>query len=257
MTRCFLLASSLLAVGCQMTPIPTAIEKWHDQAKRDVPLLTPVLKEGDVLFRFSNTPLAGGLIDFSKTVAEATDSDLSHAALVYRVAPDGIVLVDVTPVGISRRYLSDWYHDGTHNVVVRRLKPKYRYLIPEVLAEADKLIAQDVLYDVKFVADDNRFYCTEMVDHCFRATGHPLADRIRIKDFPRNGIVMYLGCAIGGINMDNHVVVAGNERIGLFSSPMLETVLDLRGLPAKPPGRGEAVFEAWGTERSPGRLGGS
>ena len=39
---------------------------------------------------------------------------------------------------------------------------------------------------------------------------------------------MYIGCAIAGINMNNLVAVAGNERIGLFSSPMLETVLDLR-----------------------------
>jgi len=231
-----------LTVGCQMTPIPNDIEQWHDQARHDVPLLTPVVKEGDVLFRFSSTPLAGGLLDFSKSVAEATESDLSHAALVYRVGPEGIVVVDVSPVGISRRYLSDWYHDGTYNVVVRRLRPEYRHLVPQVLAEAEKLVERDVLYDKKFVPDDDRFYCTEMVDHCFRVTGHPLAERIRIKDFPKKGVAMYIVCAVGGINMDNEVVVAGNERIGLFSSPMLETVLDLRGLRGAQPANSEAIL---------------
>lgn len=239
------LPSILLIAGCQMTPIPNDIAKWHDQARHDVPLLAPVLKEGDVLFRFSSTPLAGGLVDFSKSVAEATESDLSHAALVYRVGPDGIIVVDVSPVGISRRYLSDWYHDGTYNVVVRRLRPEYQHLIPRVLAEADKLVDKDVLYDEKFVPDDDRFYCTEMVDHCFRAIGHPLADRIRIRDFPNKGIVMYIVCAIGRINMDNEVVVAGNERIGLFSSPMLETVLDLRGKPATPLPRTDTVLTSY------------
>ncbi len=245
MARCVLSVSILLAAGCQMTPIPTSIQKWHDQARHDVPLLAPVLKEGDVLFRFSHTPLAGGLIDFSQTIAEATQSELSHAALVYRVGPEGIVVVDVTPVGISRRFLSDWYHDGTEKVVVRRLRPEYRYLIPQVLAEADKLIARDVIYDTKFIPDDDRFYCTEMVDHCFRATGHPLAKRLRIKDFPNNGVVMYIGCAIGGINMNNEVVVAGNERIGLFSSPMLETVLDLRRLPPEPHRNSDTVLASY------------
>jgi hypothetical protein len=242
MTRRLLLVFSLLAGGCQMTPIPKSIEKWHERAGREVPVLEPVLKEGDIIFRLSQTMLAGGLVDFSRTIADATESDLSHASLVYHVGPDGIVLLDVSPVGISRRYLKDWYHDGTSNVVVRRLRPEYQYLIPQVLAEADRLLARDVLYDDKFVPDDDRFYCTEMVDQCFRATGHPLADRIRIKDFPRNGAVMYIGCAIGGIDMNNPAVVAGNERIGLFSSPMLETVLDLRTWPPKSPIRTDAVL---------------
>lgn len=234
MMRWSLLASSLLMVGCQMTPIPSSIEKWHEQAKREVPVLEPVLKEGDVLFRLSKTEVLGGLVDFSRTIADATESDLSHASLVYRMASDGVIVVDITPTGISRRYLVDWFHDGTSNVVVRRLKPEYQYLIPRVLAEADRLITRDVMYDDKFVADDDRFYCTEMVDYCFRATGHPLSARIRIKDLPRYGLFMHIGCLVGGIDSGNEVVIAGNERIGLFSSAMLETVIDLRSNPAGP-----------------------
>ena len=252
MMRCLLLASVLFAAGCQMTPIPASIEKWREQAKREVPLVEPVLKEGDIIFRLSNTMLAGGLVDFSRTIADATDSDLSHAAIVYRVAADGIIVVDVSPVGVSRRYLSDWYRDGTSNFVVRRLRPEYQYLIPLVLAEADKLIAKDVPYDDKFVPDDDRFYCTEMVDHCFRTTGHPLTERIRIKDFPNNGLVMYIGCAIGRINMNNEAVIAGNERIGLFSSPMLEMVLDLRTAPHGPAPRQESLLASYQSPPPPG-----
>lgn len=245
MTKRLLTVSALLAAGCQMTPIPVSVEKFNEQAKQDVPVLEPVLKEGDIIFRLSRTPLAGGLVDFSKVVAEATESDLSHAALVYRVAPDGIILVDVSPVGISRRYLVDWYQDGTWNTVVRRLRPEYQYLVPLVLGEVDRLIAEDVLYDQKFIPDDDRFYCTEFIDHCFRVAGRPLAPRIRIKDFPNNGLVMYIGCAIGGIDMNNEVVVAGNQRIGLFSSSMLETVIDLRTSPPTASPRPDPVLTSY------------
>jgi hypothetical protein len=230
--RIFFLTPLVLAAGCQMSPIPSDIGAWREEARRDVPALEPVLKEGDIVFRLSQTQLAGGLLDFSKTVADATNSDMSHATLVYRVQPDGVVLVDVTPAGVARRYLVDWYLDGTDNIVVRRLKPEYAHLIPQVMAELRKLVAQDVLYDDKFVQNDDRYYCTELVDHCFRAIGHPLAERIRIKDLPRYGMAMRLMCMVGGIDKRNKVAFAGNERIGLFSSPMLETVLDLRARPA-------------------------
>jgi hypothetical protein len=236
------LTSILFAAGCQMTPIPPCIEKSREQARREAPVVERALKDGDILFRLGTTPLAGGLVNFSRTIAHATESDFSHAALVYRGAADGSIVLDVSAIGISRRYLRDWYRDGTSNLVARRLRPEYQHLIPLVLAEADKLIAKDVLYDDKFVPDDDRFYCTEVVDHCFRTIGHPLVERIRIKDFPNNGLVMYIGCAIGGINMDNEAAIAGNERIGLFSSPMLETVLDLRTAPPGPAPRRESAL---------------
>jgi hypothetical protein len=267
--RIIALSPLVLAAGCQLSPIPSSIGVWHDHARRDVPVLERVLKEGDIVFRLSKTQLAGGLLDFSKAVADATESRMSHAALVYRVQPDGVVLVDVTPAGTARRYLIDWYFDGSENIVVRRLKPEYADLIPRVMAELQKLIAEDVLYDDKFVPNDDRYYCTELVDYCFRATGHPLASRIRIKDLPQYGAVMHIGCILGGIDNRNEVAIAGNERIGLFSSPMLETVLDLRVQPdpvasqprsflvsrRAPPSRSATPPRPKGAWRAPSRTG--
>ncbi len=216
-------------LGCQLSPVPQKIGYWHQQASREVPAIESVLRPGDIVFRLSNTQLAGGLVDFSKTIAKTTESYLSHAALVYHVGPDGAMILDMTPHGVQRRYLIDWYAEGTKNFCVKRLKPEYQFLVPQVLAEMDKLIAKDVMYDDKFIPDDDRFYCTELVDHCFRVLGYPLAPRIRIKDFPKYNLVMHTGILIGGIDNRNLAVIAGNERIGLFSSPMLETVLDFRG----------------------------
>jgi hypothetical protein len=223
------LALALAAAGCQMSPVPARIVQLHEQARREVPPLEGVLQPGDIIFRLSHTQLAGGLVDFSQAVAKCTESDFSHAVLVYQSGPDGAMLADVTPTGIQRRYLINWYVDGTKNLVVRRLKPEYRYLIPQVLAELDKLVTQDVMYDDKFDPRNDRYYCTELVDHCFRATGHPLAPLIRIRDFPAYDLLMRAGCLVGGINTRNRAAVAGNDQIGLFSSPMLETVVDFRG----------------------------
>jgi hypothetical protein len=112
--------------------------------------------------------------------------------------------------------------------VVKRLKPEFMHLIPQVLATVHDLIDQDVLYDRDFRHNDNKYYCTELVDHVFRVNGYPLADTLKIKDFPKLNWVYGLMCKLGGIDTNEEAVVAGNKRIGLFSSDMLYTVLDLR-----------------------------
>jgi len=218
----------LLCLGCNLTPIDSDIEEWHQKTHRDIPILRQIIREGDIVFRLSNTQLAGGLIDFSQEIAKATDSDFSHAVLVYEKTPTGIILADITKNGVERRYLIDWYIQRTYNLVIKRLKPQYRYLIPEVLSKAKEAINDDMPYDDKFITEDDRFYCTELVDHCFRSIGHPLAPRIKIKDWPNYNLLILTCCFFGNINVNNEVVIAGNDEIGLFSSDMLETIIDWR-----------------------------
>ena len=211
-----------------MSPIPRNIAQIHARSQIEVPILKEVLKEGDIIFRLSSTQLLGGLVDFSKEIANATKSDFSHAVLVYKIENNEVILADVTPAGVTKRFLVDWYLDKSTNIVVKRVRSKYRRLIPIVLNEATKIIKKDVLYDDHFIPDDDKFYCTELVDHCFRIIGHPLANRIKIKDWPNYNLLVFFGCLFGNIDANNEVVVAGNEEIGIFSSSMLETVLDLR-----------------------------
>lgn len=214
--------------GCAVSPIPADIQERHAQAMRDAATLEPLMEPGDILFRLSSTPVAGNLVNFSRGVAKLSDSDFSHAVLVLRNDEAGVLLVDVTAHGIERRYLSDWLMDSSTNLVVKRLRPEYRDLLPEVMRELDAAVAADNLYDDKFVAEDDVYYCTELVDHIFRKVDHPLADRIRVDKLPRYNVVIAMCCIIAGIESSNEVVVAGNDEIGLFSSPMLDTVVDLR-----------------------------
>lgn len=224
----FLLLLLLFQLGCSVTPVPNNIEQIHQEAKEIVPLIEQNLQPGDIIFRLGTTQLLGGLIDFSKEIAKATQSNFSHAAIVYQVFADGAIIADITNTGVARRYVIDWYLDGSSNIVVKRLKPEYQSYVPLILAELKKQIELDVLYDEKFISDDNRFYCTELTDHCFRVAGIPLAPKIRIKDFPKYNLLFAFACPIGGIDVNSEVALVGNNRIGLFSSDKLETILDLR-----------------------------
>jgi len=219
---------SFWLAGCAMSPIPSDIEEMHDRAARDAALLRPVLQQGDIIFRLSNTSVAGNLINFSRSVAKLSDSEFSHAVLVLSADKNGALLADVTAHGVERRYLIDWHMDCSSNIVVKRLRPEYRYLIPKVMQELENVVESDNLYDRRFTPDDDVFYCTELVDHVFRKLDHPLAKRIRVNQLPHYNLFVAICCGIGGINVDNEVVVVGNDKIGLFSSPMLETVIDLR-----------------------------
>ena len=225
----------LTIFGCNATPIPQNAYFWHAKAHREAAVIREVIEEGDIVFRLSNTQLAGGLFDFSKEVAKATQSDFSHAVLVYRVEDDGVILADVTPRGLERRYLIDWYLDPSKNVVITRLKPEYQFIKPMIMAKLKEYIEADPIYDTDFVPFDKQLYCTELVDEIFREVGYPLADRIKIKDFPESKILFAMSCLVSGVDIETETVVAGNERFGLFSSPMLEVILDLRTDESKQP----------------------
>lgn len=213
-------------LGCQIDPIPKNIEQLHRKASEAYLKLKPVVRKGDIIFRLGSTPIAGGILNFSTIIADMTESDFSHACFI--LDGDDILIADVTPYGIERRFFRDWHITGSHNIVVRRLRPEYRYLLPKVMSTLEKLIDDDILYNRAFTYRDDTFYCTQLVDYVFRVNGAPLADTIKIKDFPNYNWVYGMLCCIGGIDINIDGVIAGNEKIGLFSSPMLETVIDLR-----------------------------
>lgn len=61
---------------------------------------------------------------------------------------------------------------GRPAVLVGRLLPAYRYLIPRALAEAHRLVGRP--YDIAFGASEDAYYCSELIVDIFReASGGP------------------------------------------------------------------------------------
>ena len=224
---CFILLVAML-FGCNLSPVPHNIEQKHKESRTVVPALNKVVQAGDIIFRLSNATILNGKVNFSVMAAELSCSDFSHASIIYKITEDGVIIANIDVLGMELIFLKDWYLDGTKNVVVKRLKPKYQCYLPLVLNELKKLIDKDVLYDDKFIINNDKYYCTEMVDHCFRSAGLPLDYLIRIKDLPGFNLLHVVAGKLAGINVNNKIAIAGNQHIGIFSSKYLCTVVDLR-----------------------------
>lgn len=225
----------MFILGCSASPIPKNIEFLHKRAREDYLAIRDVAKAGDIIFRMGTQPVLGGLIDFSKETARMANSDFSHACIVIQADNEGVgvsaglMVADTSVYGIERRFFKDWHIEGTENLVIKRLKPDYQFLVPQVLNTINLLLDQDVLYNESFEYNNKTFYCSQVVDYAFRVNGYPLSDLVRIKDFPNYGFIFHgLGCLIGGVDPNVEVALPGNDEIGLFSSPMLDTVVDLR-----------------------------
>ncbi len=220
-----------LLPGCAISPVPKNIITMHRDAHQKTEQIQHLLQPGDIIFRLGDARIAGGKLNFSELVAKISDSDFSHAVIVCSVTNGEAVVADVSILGLQRYYLVDWLIDGQKNIVVKRLSSAYQHYLPLILEELTQQIAEDPLYDDTFGLQPDKFYCTKLVDHCFRQAGLPLAELISIRDLPnfrQVSVIAGLASMFAGIDLDTGLVVAGNDEIGLFSSPYLETVIDLR-----------------------------
>ena len=224
-----------LSIACNASPIPRNIEYLHQRAREDYLAIRDVAKAGDIIFRMGRQPVFGGLVDFSRMSAKMANSDFSHACIIIQAdnegtgASAGLLIADTSVYGIERRFFKDWHILGTENLVIKRLKPDYQFLVPQTLNTINLLLDQDVIYNEDFKYNDETFYCSQMVDYAFRANGYPLSNLVGLKDFPNYGFIFHrLGCLIGDVDPNTQVALPGNDEIGLFSSFMLETIIDLR-----------------------------
>jgi len=216
-------------MGCRFSPIPREIQSYHSAAHTVCSKLNPLIREGDLIFRKGHFRVLNDTINFSNLSARWCDSQFSHVGLVYERCGDSFVIVDSGSHGIERKFLIDWLIEGPENVVVKRLRHDLEQHIPRVLAVASELVELDSLHDDRYLDRDDRFYCTEVIDHSFRKAGIPLAAKIPICELPglrrrhtRCGI--WLLAHITGLDENQPVAVAGNDLYGLYSSDLLVEV---------------------------------
>jgi hypothetical protein len=203
----------------QFLSVPRRAEEWaafaHD-----------VIEEGDVLFRFGRSYTPNGLVT-SRVIAGICDSRFSHDAIAHW--EDHVLYVyDAELEGIRKVPFVWWMldvKDGT--LEIKRLKAPYRDAIPQVIAYCEEGYYQNVPFDKALRPDDERLYCSEMIEKAFRSAGLPLAEPLPIRclpHYPRYSPLRPIVERFTEIRVDVPEFAMGNEHYGTYGSPFLELV---------------------------------
>jgi hypothetical protein len=215
----------------QLPPLPTngLMAKWGGWGRS-------VLRDGDILFRLGDARIARGMFPLSLFISRATGSPFSHTGIV--ALEDGApVVYDCTSVGVRRQPFEVWMLDCVGSWGVKRLKPAHRGHIPGVLSYCREKFEQQVPFDYSFRLDDAALYCLELTEKAFRSQGLALSQPVRIGDwenltsYPLTTFAVLYGTGLvleRPITLEQPVYLPGNERQGMWGSPLLETVFFVR-----------------------------
>ena len=198
------------------TPVMIQWDKWGKT----------VLREGDIVFRRGDARILNGWFPFSRFIANISGSQFSHVGTV--TIEDGEPYVyDTTKSSVRRQPFKVWVLDNTGPFGVKRLKPEYRSHIPQVVQYLNQVYQQQVPFDYELSVDDRALYCVEMAEKAFRHAGLTLSQPVRLADM--ENINQFPLCVFGftsltSLTLDQPVFFPGNERHGIWGSPLLEQV---------------------------------
>jgi hypothetical protein len=192
-----------------------------------------LLREGDIVFRLGDARVVRGLVPLSRFIARATGSPFSHTGIVS--TEDGLLVVyDCSSAGIQRQPFEIWMLDNVGALGVKRLRREHRERIAGVMQFCRTAFEHQVPFDHGFRMEDDTFYCLELTEKAFRSQGLALSEPVRIGDwerlvsFPLTAFLIppVTGAVLGRpITLEQQVYLPGNERNGVWASPLLETVI--------------------------------
>ncbi len=191
-----------------------------------------VFHDGDIVFRLGDARTMLGWFPLSYFIAQATASPFSHTGIIA-IEDGATVVYDCSSSGIQRQPFAVWMLDCVGPLGVKRLKAEHRGRIPGVLGFCRKIFEQQLPFDYEFRMDDTKFYCLELTEKAFRSQGFALSEPVRIGDWEE--LINYPLTVFAGlrftalaldqpITLDQPVYLPGNERSGMWASPLLETV---------------------------------
>lgn len=187
-----------------------------------------MIQDGDLLFRFSISYTVRGRIG-SELIARASDSPFSHHAIAHW-ENDTLYVFDTVPApgGVRKIPFAFWALDITpHTFAIMRLKPEFRGHIPAAIGYIEEAYWQQVPFDSALKLDDNRLYCSEMIEKAFRSSGLMLSEELLPRCLPHYLRFAWLGPPaklFRGIDIDEPLFALGNRYYGIFGSPKLELV---------------------------------
>jgi hypothetical protein len=221
-------ANRARAIG-ELPPLPTSPEmaRWHQWGRE-------VLHHGDIVFRLGDARVIRGMAPLSRFIARATGSPFSHTGIVA-IEDGSPVIYDCSSEGIQRQPFEVWMLDSLGAVGVKRLKAEHRDRIAGVIQYCRTTFERQVPFDFGFRMDDDSLYCLELTEKAFRSQGLALSEPVRIGDweylasFPLTASLIppVSGWALGRpITLEQPVYLPGNERQGVWASPLLQTVVE-------------------------------
>jgi hypothetical protein len=205
--------------------IKPSMAKWEAWGKK-------VLKDGDIVFRLGDARTLAGCFPMSWFIAQASNSRYSHTGIV--ALEDGATVVyDCSSSGIQRQPFSVWMLDCLGPFAVKRLKTEERKHIPGILNFCRATFEKQVPFDYGFQIDDKELYCVEMTEKAFRSQGLALSKPVLLGDwenlvhFPLTTLAfrqLSVFVLERPFSVDQAVYVPGNDKEGIWASPLLEQV---------------------------------
>ncbi|TZG00393.1 hypothetical protein FW781_08295 (plasmid) [Chryseobacterium panacisoli] len=125
------------------------------------------LRNGDLLFVTAKESGLSGAIN-NVTQKQKTAS-FDHIGILEKDGNHMFVLHAAPKGGAQKQDLENFIKDQKEEgqeVIVYRLKPEYREIIPEAIKKANSMLGKP--YNFNYVLDDNSYYCSDFVERAFR-----------------------------------------------------------------------------------------
>jgi hypothetical protein len=200
------------------------------------------LRSGDIVFRMGDARVARGWFPMSRFLANASNSKFSHTGIIS-VEDGEPVVYDTSRSSVSRQPFCVWILDNVGNFGVKRLRPDHRDKIPQVIAYCHDTFTKQVPFDYELGLTDDALYCVELTEKAFRHAGLKLSEPVRLGDMERADEypIQMLGIAAASrwaldnpLSFEQEVFFPGNERHGIWSSPLLQEVVPPTFTPGYP-----------------------
>jgi len=243
------LASLLLLSGCHGTGqfnwstggiLPDANQRilWGEKRSAWADWAAKNLQCGDLLFVQGESRILMGLVNFSKVCTELTDSEFSHVAMVSR-ENDEIFVYDTVTGGPRRTPFSQFVADRrVWKIAVKRLRSEQQRFVPDAIAYCRQAYESKTKFDDDFQLNNDRLYCTELIELAFRHAGLTLSEPIRIDELPGYGLVSEptkrLVQTATPIRADQEIFLPGNDTIGIWANPHMDLILDVMDVSSPP-----------------------
>ena len=196
------------------------MKRWDAWGKK-------TLRDGDILFRRGDARILFGRFPMSRFIANVSGSHFSHTGdRRLRGGPRRSSTTRPRRASAASRSRS-----GSSTTSARSAssgsRPPTRTASPACSPGVRATYERQPPFDYDLEPDDNALYCMEMTEKAFRSAGLTLSEPVRLGEmenvaqFP---ICVFAFSTLTKLRLDQPVFFPGNDRHGIWSSPLLLTV---------------------------------